>query len=204
MVTPDAYPLSLNALVAASNQRSSREPVMELSEDEVRTALQRLEVESLVVPARDLGRVQRFEHRIRTVLDLRRDETAVLCLLLLRGPQTAGELRSRSERMQHFEDLDQVQSTLERLAARDTPVTATVQRQPGSREVRWRHTLGEFTHTTAVHESTHANLPSNVGDASATQTEMLSAAVAALAARVAVLEEQVGISPLEKAEDPEA
>jgi len=112
MVTPDTYPLSLNALIAAANQRSSREPVTDLTEDEVRTALDALEARELVSPARDGGRVSKFEHRIRTVLTLRRDETAILCLLLLRGPQTPGELRSRSDRMFSFDDLPQLQSTL--------------------------------------------------------------------------------------------
>ena len=98
MTTPDLYPLSINALVAAANQRSSRDPVMNLSADEVRQALHGLEHAGLVTPAREGGRVARYEHRIRTVLNLRRDETAVLCLLLLRGPQTPGELRSRADR----------------------------------------------------------------------------------------------------------
>lgn len=194
MVTPDIYPLSLNALLVASNQRSSREPVMELSEDEIRTALQRLEVESLVVPARDLGRVQRFEHRIRTVLDLRRDETAVLCLLLLRGPQTPGELRSRSDRMLHFDDLDQVQSTLERMAARGTPIVATVPRPPGSREVRWRHTLGEYTEAEAARDGEQGHSFVRSASGSAAQTGVQSAAIAALEARVAILEQRLGIS----------
>ena len=113
MTTPDTYPLSLNSLIAACNQRSSREPVMDLSEDQVRGGLEELEVESLVNEARENGRVTKYEHRIRTVLNLRRDETAVICLLTLRGPQTPGELRSRSDRMFQFDDLAQVQSTLE-------------------------------------------------------------------------------------------
>ncbi len=142
MTTPDLYPLTINALIAASNQRSSRDPVMDLSEDEVRTALHVLQDLELAVPARDSGRAARYEHRIRTVLNLRRDETAVLCLLLLRGPQTPGELRSRSDRMHSFEELASVQATLERLAARETPLAAALPRTPGSREVRWMHLLG--------------------------------------------------------------
>lgn len=142
MTTPDAYPLSLNALLAAANQRSSREPVMDLTEEQVRAALYALEVASLVVPARGEGRVQRFEHRIRTVLNLRRDETAVLCLLLLRGPQTPGELRSRADRLFSFDDLAQVQATLDRMACRHEPIAAPIERAPGSREVRFRHLLG--------------------------------------------------------------
>lgn len=142
MTTPETYPLSLNALLAACNQRSSRDPVMELSEEQVRVALYTLEVESLAVAARGEGRVARFEHRIRTVLTLRRDETAVLCLLLLRGAQTPGELRSRAERLFAFDDLAQVQATLDRLGSRPVPVVVSVERVPGSCEVRFRHCLG--------------------------------------------------------------
>ena len=126
IVTPDIYPLSLNALLNAANQRSSREPVTDFTEDQVRDALDVLEANELVAVARDGGRVVKYEHRIRTVLNLRRDETAVLCLLLLRGPQTPGELRSRSDRMFQFDDLAQLQSTLERLAAREQPVVAVL------------------------------------------------------------------------------
>src|SRR5579875_2146673 len=101
IATPEYYPLSLNALVAACNQRSSRDPVMSITDDEARGALRSLEDADLV--SVDHGsRVQRYEHRARTVFHLRRDETAVLCLLLLRGPQTPGELRSRSDRLHPF------------------------------------------------------------------------------------------------------
>lgn len=142
MTTPEQYPLSLNALVNACNQKSSRDPVLSLSEDEVRAALDMLEGLTLVATVRE-SRVLRFEHRIRTVLQLRRDETAIVCLLLLRGPQTAGDLRSRSDRMFTFDDLAQVQTTLERLAARPEPLTTALARSSGSREVRWRHLLGD-------------------------------------------------------------
>jgi uncharacterized protein YceH (UPF0502 family) len=145
MTTPDAYPLTVNSLIAASNQRSSRDPVMELSEDEVRDALGVLEENELVVQARDTGRVPKYEHLIRTVLNLRRDETAVICLLLLRGPQTPGELRSRSDRMHSFDELASVQSTLDRLAARESPLVAVLPKAPGSREARWMHLLGDAT-----------------------------------------------------------
>lgn len=143
MTTPDAYPLSLNSLLAAANQRSSREPVMDLSDEQVRGALHSLEVASLVIPARSDGRVARFEHRIRTVLNLRRDETAVLCLLLLRGPQTPGELRSRSDRLFAFDDLSQVQTTLDRMSSREVAIVLAMSRAPGAREVRYRHLLGD-------------------------------------------------------------
>jgi len=151
ITTPENYPLSLNALLNACNQRSSRDPVLDLTEEEVRQALHSLEDLALVTPVRD-ARVPKYEHRIRTVLNLRRDETAVLCLLMLRGPQTPGELRSRADRLYTFEDLASVQSTLERLAARTTadeadnqttgPLTTILPRQPGSREARYAHLLG--------------------------------------------------------------
>jgi uncharacterized protein YceH (UPF0502 family) len=155
ITTPENYPLSLNALVNACNQKSSRDPVLELTEDEVRQALHTLEDENLVSTLHD-ARVPKYEHRIRTVLNLRRDETAVLCLLMLRGPQTPGELRSRSERLYAFDDIAAVQATLDRLAAREPaspesssqsapgstgPLTAVLPRQPGSREARYTHLL---------------------------------------------------------------
>ena len=150
IVTPDNYPLSLNALIAGCNQKSSREPVMELGEDEVRQALHALEQQGFTSVNRD-ARVAKFEHRARTILNLRRDETAILCLLLLRGPQTPGELRSRADRMYAFDDIPAVESTLNRLASepspedpqsRDSrPVVSALPRQPGSRELRYAHLL---------------------------------------------------------------
>jgi uncharacterized protein YceH (UPF0502 family) len=151
ITTPENYPLSLNALLNACNQRSSRDPVLDLTEEEVRQALHSLEDLGFVTSVRD-ARVPKYEHRIRTVLNLRRDETAALCLLMLRGPQTPGELRSRADRLYTFDDLGAVQSTLERLAARTAtdeagnqttgPLTAILPRQPGSREARYAHLLG--------------------------------------------------------------
>src|ERR1700761_6956474 len=124
ITTPENYPLSLNSLIAACNQRSSRDPVLDLSEDDVRQALHSLEDLEIVPPVRD-SRVAKYEHRIRTVLNLRRDETAILCLLLLRGPQTPGELRGRADPLVPFDDLAAVQSTLERLAARQATELST-------------------------------------------------------------------------------
>jgi uncharacterized protein YceH (UPF0502 family) len=152
ITTPENYPLSLNSLINACNQRSSRDPVMDLDEESVRQALHALEELGLVTPYRD-ARVTKYEHLIRTVLNLRRDETAVLCLLLLRGPQTPGELRSRSDRMHSFDDLAAVNATLERLASRPAasdddpkatgPLVVLLARQPGSREARYAHLLGD-------------------------------------------------------------
>lgn len=153
IATPESYPLSLNALVNACNQRSSRDPVLTLTEDEVRQAIHSLEDLKLTAPVYD-SRVPKYEHRIRTVLNLRRDETAVLCLLMLRGPQTPGELRSRADRLYTFDDIAAVNSTLERLASRPQPedgaetpdatgpLAVILPRQPGSRESRYMHLLG--------------------------------------------------------------
>jgi uncharacterized protein YceH (UPF0502 family) len=153
ITTPEQYPLSLNALINACNQKSSREPVMELTERVVFEAVQALDDLSLVTPNRE-SRVNKYEHRIRTVLQLRRDETALLCLLLLRGPQTPGELRSRADRLYAFDDLEGVQATLERMAvrplppdtaptpARSAPLVMQMPRQPGSREHRYAQLLG--------------------------------------------------------------
>ena len=155
--TPENYPLSLNALQSACNQRSSRDPVMDLAEEDLRQALHHLTDLGLVNAVRD-ARVPKWEHRARSVFQLRRDEIAVVCLLLLRGPQTPGELRSRADRLYSFTDLDAVVGTLERLAAEtsatpesseaantDTvrPLVALLPRQPGAREARYRHLLGE-------------------------------------------------------------
>ena len=140
ITTPEYYPLSLNATVNACNQKSSREPVMELGEGDVRTALFDLEQMGLVRTDAS-ARVSKFEHRMRDVLNLRRDEVAVVCLLLLRGPQTPAELRARAERMYSFDDNAAVTATLERMAAREEPLTVLMARQPGSREARWAHLL---------------------------------------------------------------
>ena len=140
IATPEYYPLSLNATVNACNQKSSREPVMELGEGDVRTALFDLEQMGLVRTDAS-ARVSKFEHRMRDVLNLRRDEVAVVCFLLLRGPQTPAELRARAERMYSFDDNAAVTATLERMAAREEPLTVLMARQPGSREARWAHLL---------------------------------------------------------------
>jgi uncharacterized protein YceH (UPF0502 family) len=139
--TPEYYPLSLNALVNACNQKSSREPVMDLSEADVRTALFELDQMGLVRTIAE-SRATKFEHRVRDVLNLRRDEVAVMCLLLLRGAQTSAELRARTERMYAFDDNAAVMTVLERLAGREEPLTQLMARLPGAREARWVHLLG--------------------------------------------------------------
>ena len=140
--TPEYYPLSLNALVNACNQKSNRDPVMNLDEATVRGALHSLEGQSLVrsVSPAD-SRVTKYEHRLQEAFNFYRHETAILCLLLLRGPQTPGELRSRSERMHNFDDLAAVQSSLQHLMKREPPLVKPLPRQPGTKETRYAHLL---------------------------------------------------------------
>lgn len=142
ITTPDYYPLSLNALVSACNQKNNREPVMNLNDDAVRQALDALHSQRLAGHASGAeNRVAKYEHRVQEVFNFTRGETAILCVLLLRGPQTPGELRARTERMFPFEHLDDVQSTLQHLMDRDPPLVAVLQRQPGTKESRYMHVL---------------------------------------------------------------
>ena len=142
ITTPDYYPLSLNALVNACNQKNNRDPVTTLDEDTVRQALDTLHDKNLAGPTSSAdSRVTKYEHRMQEAFNFTRGETAVLCVLLLRGPQTPGELRGRSERMHHFEHLDEVQSTLQKLMQRDPPLARVLPRQPGTKESRYMHLL---------------------------------------------------------------
>src|SRR5690348_9633123 len=122
ITTPDYYPLSLNALVNACNQKNNRDPVMNLGEDVLRQALASLQEKRLAGPAGGAdSRVTKYEHRLQEVFNFDRRETAVICVLLLRGPQTPGELRGRTERMYRFEALEDVQSAIQKLMDRQPP-----------------------------------------------------------------------------------
>src|SRR2546430_1684284 len=142
ITTPEYYPLSLNALVNACNQKSNRDPVMNLDEAAVRQALHSLDGESLVryVSAAD-SRVTKYEHRLQEAFNFYRYEVAILCVLLLRGPQTPGELRDRTERMHQFDDLGAVQSSLQHLMKREPALVKVLPRQPGTKESRYAHLL---------------------------------------------------------------
>ena len=141
ITTPEYYPLSLNALVHACNQKSNREPLMNLEEDVVRQALRALGDQMLARSASGDSRVAKYEHRLADTFNFTRPETAILCELLLRGPQTPGELRSHAERMHAFEDLSVVQSTLKHLMEREPPLVKLLPRQPGNKEARYAHLL---------------------------------------------------------------
>jgi uncharacterized protein len=136
--TPEYYPLTLNAVVAACNQKSNREPVMELAETDVRGALGRLRDEMLVWEASG-ARVVRYEHTLSRRLELDEQTKALLTVLFLRGPQTPGELRSRTERMCTFASLPEVETVLRRMAAGPSPLVAELSRRPGQKETRWAH-----------------------------------------------------------------
>lgn len=172
--TPEYYPLTLNALVAAANQKSNREPVMELSEDEIERALSRLQDEKLVWRVMG-GRAVRFDHNLDTVWHLNRREKALLTLLFLRGPQTAGELRGRSDRLQTFESVPEVEEALRDMAAHSEPLVRQLPRRPGQKEERWAHTAGGAIVETAP-ETVSSPQPSEP-----------------LSARVTRLEEQVEV-----------
>lgn len=142
-VTPDAYPLSVHGIVTGSNQLTGREPVMNLSDDEVQGALDRLMARKLV-SRRDQAsaRVAKYEHLVRLRHSLPPPDQAVLAVLMLRGAQTAGEIRQRAERMHRFDDIAAVERVLEHLAEKYPPMAAALPRAPGTKETRFAHLLG--------------------------------------------------------------
>ncbi len=138
ITTPEYYPLSLNALVNACNQKSNREPVMNLSEEDVTLAMRHLsEVELAGAANTSDSRVRKYEHRLQEAFNFTRPETAVLCVLLLRGAQTPGELRGRAERMYKFDDLSDVQAALQKLMSREPALARVLPRAPGTKESRY-------------------------------------------------------------------
>jgi uncharacterized protein YceH (UPF0502 family) len=139
--TPEYYPLTLNALVAACNQKSNREPVMELAESDVQRALDRLQDEKLVWKVLG-GRAVRYDHNLDREWQLDRRSKALLTLLFLRGAQTAGELRGRSERLHEFESIAEVEETLQWMSTPPSPFVRELARRPGQKEARWSHLLG--------------------------------------------------------------
>jgi uncharacterized protein YceH (UPF0502 family) len=142
LTTPEYYPLTLNALVAACNQKSNREPVVSFDDELVQKSLDELREKNIVyVFYGSTSRVPKYKHILPKTLELDEAETAVLCVLMLRGAQTLGELRERTGRLYEFSGLGEVQETLDQLTRRDEPLVVKLERQPGQKEARYAHLL---------------------------------------------------------------
>jgi uncharacterized protein len=193
ITTPDYYPLTLNALINACNQRSNREPVMDLDEDDTRQALHGLENKGLAGRARSAdGRVTKYEHWLGEAFNFSRAETALICVLLLRGPQTPGELRGRTERMHRFEEISEVLAGLQKLKERDPSLVAVLPRQPGMKEARYAHLLSGPVESTQMLISA-ASAP-NIATTTPEQDDRiakLETTVAELQREVAALREKI-------------
>jgi uncharacterized protein YceH (UPF0502 family) len=189
--TPEYYPLSLNALINACNQKSNREPVMVLDEESVKLALRALTDRAMVRSASGDSRVAKFEHRLNELYNFHRHELAVLCMLFLRGPQTAGELRSRAGRMYAFEDLDAVHAALNLLMRRDPPLVKVLPRQPGTKESRYMHLLSGDSAPVESVVAPHIAVGSNAGRGSADRIGELEDEIRQLRRELETLREQV-------------
>ena len=180
LTTPEYYPLSLNALVNACNQKSNRDPAMNLDEELVREALRTLDKKGLAGPADSMtGRVSKYEHRLQEAYNFTRYETAILAELLLRGPQTPGELRSRADRMHKFDDLGIALTTLKKLMEREPPLVKVLPRQPGTKEARYAHLLSGDVEVAPAEAAPHAAAASHSsggGDRIARVEEQLASA----------------------------
>ncbi|HEY7404437.1 MAG TPA: DUF480 domain-containing protein [Candidatus Angelobacter sp.] len=189
ITTPDYYPLSLNALINACNQKNNREPVTNYDEETVRLALRNLSDKRLAGTAGGLdSRVTKYEHRVQEIFNFTRPETAIICVLLLRGPQTPGELRGRTERMHRFEHLDDVLSGLQQLMRREPPLAKALGRRPGTKEIRYAHLLsGDVDAWEPPAEAAFAS----EGSADSGRMAQLEEQVAALQREVAELKQQM-------------
>ena len=185
--TPDAYPLTVNAAQVAANQKTAREPVMALDPGDVHHALRQLEAGKLAKQVFS-SRAERYEHRTGAYFSLPQPQVALLGLLLLRGPQTVGELFARSERLAKFADADDVRHHLERLIQRAPALVVQIPRGPGQREDRYAHLLSGPVDVAAVSErmAARGEAARDAGDGSA-----LEARVAALESEVAALRQQI-------------
>ena len=195
IATPDYYPLSLNALTNACNQLTNREPVMALDEADVTRALEGLRMKRLgSVYHGSESRVARYKHTLNDAILLTPAETALLCVLMLRGPQTVGELRTRSERLFAFDSLPEVEETLNTLATRAAdPLVAKLPRQPGTKESRYAHVLGGPVESTAAlaPETSVPRAPASPAPATdAVRVALLEADLAAVRREVAALQEE--------------
>ena len=183
---PDSYPLTLNALVSGCNQKTSRSPVMEVTESDVQGALDSLKSANLVMETSG-GRVARYSHNVERVLQVPSQSAAILTVLMLRGPQTVGELRINCDRLHSFADTSAVQGFLDELAARPAgPLVAELPRAPGARENRWAHLLSGKV------EAAAAPAPAPKEDLAATVAR-LESELAALREQVARIAKQLGL-----------
>ena len=154
LTTPEYYPLTMNALIAACNQKSNRDPVVNYDEKTVSAALEHLRDRNLVyVFYGSTSRVPKYKHMFPGVYELEPSETAVLSVLMLRGAQTLGEIRGRSERLYDFRDLADAQETLDALIQRDEPLLAKLERQPGQKDARYAHLLCGEEHLAVMAEA---------------------------------------------------
>jgi uncharacterized protein YceH (UPF0502 family) len=192
VTTPEYYPLSLNALLNACNQRSNREPVMALDEEEVRQALHGLEDLHLAGRARSSeGRVAKYEHWLGEAFNFSRAETALLCVLLLRGPQTPGELRGRTERLHRFEEIADVLAALQKLMERTPPIAAVLPRQPGTKESRYAHLLSGGVESLAAPEPSESRRNSAEDAVHEERITQLETMVSELRQEVAALRQKI-------------
>ncbi|MGA3048433.1 MAG: YceH family protein [Terracidiphilus sp.] len=192
VTTPDYYPMSMNALINACNQRSNREPVMDVDEDGVRQALHGLEDLRLAGRARGAdGRVTKYEHWLGEVFNFTRAETALMCVLLLRGPQTPGELRGRAERMHRFDEIGEVLAGLQKLIERDPALVAVLPRQPGTKESRYAHLLSGTVEAAVAAENAFVRREGGEDAGHAERIAQLESAVAELRQEVVVLRKKI-------------
>jgi uncharacterized protein YceH (UPF0502 family) len=188
LATPEYYPLTMNALVAACNQKSNREPVMEVGESEIQRALDRLQDEKLVWKVLG-GRATRWDHNLDTTWHLDRPAKAILALLFLRGAQTPGELRGRSDRLHAFETIDDVEAMLQRLGHGDDALVRELPRRSGQKETRWIHRLGgAYTEPAAAIEDE----PAVAGAPMSVRVQRLEEQVAALMTELRELKAKLG------------
>lgn len=183
---PDSYPLTLNALVSGCNQKSSRDPILNAGDTEVQAAIDSLKGMNLVIESSG-GRVSRYTHNFERVMNVPRQASALLAVLMLRGPQTAGELRINSERLHRFADISAVEAFLRELAERPGgALVAELPRQPGSRENRWMHLMSG---PPPVHESPSAAAVSEPAAAGHSELAAVKANIARLEAEVRELKD---------------
>ena len=189
LATPEYYPLTLNSIVAAANQKSNREPVMELEGEQIQGALRRLQELQLVWEIHG-GRATRYDHRLDGRWGLSPATRALIALLFLRGAQTAGELRTRSERLHKFDTIEQVEEELRYLSRGDEALVRELQRRPGQKENRWTHLAGG---PVGEEEVSPSPPPPQAAESLTSRVQKLESEVEQLRAQLESLREELGI-----------